>query len=502
MLPPAGSIHVGLLALTGIANFQRLGNQSNEDRRRLLQLVQDYGKVADAIDGILDDCVSACAETVPLESPERVGILVSKLALSKLSCKCSPGNSRRLCGLVSGLLDLEKEGDGCHHAGAAVWCAERFLTLLDFYCDFDPILAVPDALLSQSRVLQGVCANVSAVGSLLLARRDPERPSRLVAAKCSLDDFSLASAEASIAVGSGDEYCEVTGNFEALCRGRLRALREGCGIDAVVSTKAFGAKLQGFARELGMELFFCPEEDQVDRICSALGILPMQDFAAGGALSSARAKLALITKSGAVVLNARACESAGSGSGHEACRTVLLCSPNPTTCEQYRRLLRQSIKLVRAAVERVEGRAAGTSAIVRVVPGACAVEKRLLRAIDATLRGDSPAPMEDSIRLGLETARVMAKEPMAALAGSMAGTSAREGRREVLQSLLDPSDAVLCLDLFAEDCSQGFSKRVTDPGELGVLAPARAYHQAYRSALQVVHQVLRLMPLTPGSLGG
>ena len=84
----------------------------------------------------------------------------------------------------------------------------------------------------------------------------------------------------------------------------------------------------------------------------------------------------------------------------------------------------------------------------------------------------------------------------------MAGTSAREGRREVLQSLLDPSDAVLCLDLFAEDCSQGFSKRVTDPAELGVLAPARAYHQAYRSALQVVHQVLRLMPLTPGSLGG
>ena len=232
-------------------------------------MVQDFGNVFEAIDRLLDSCFSDSSKTVLLSNKGETLDSATQLILTKLSSKLAPKCSRILSDLLVKLLDVRggDERDGPPSFQRA------FLDVLRFSVQFDPILAIPDALVSQSLVMDGICANLSAAGSLLLPKRDRKAKVRFVAIEGSLEDLSLESvAAASVAVGSEEEYLRVTGGFEAVVRERLERYRTRWGVGAIVSTRRFGDKVRLLAMELGMELFFCPEESQVRRLCAAFGI--------------------------------------------------------------------------------------------------------------------------------------------------------------------------------------------------------------------------------------
>ena len=101
-----------------------------------------------------------------------------------------------------------------------------------------------------------------------------------------------------------------------------------------------------------MELFFCPEESQVRRLCAAFGI-PLADSAAAGGAGIAEGKVSVVSKANVLILCARSekWETKEAGEeGKDDRRTVLLCSPSPASCSQHGRLLRQCLQLVHKAV--------------------------------------------------------------------------------------------------------------------------------------------------------
>ncbi|UPR03975.1 hypothetical protein HOP50_14g73060 [Chloropicon primus] len=434
-----------MLALAGTATVRRIIESGTpRDKRRLLQLVQDYGSLIQSFEGMYHASVSECGKMIPLEAGNEdiVADAVMKLVFTKLSSKCSPSNSRRFSHLLKKLL----------------------------------------------QVVGGICAHLSSAGSRVAKSRDPEKTKRFIVAASSLEDFSIASCDkASVVVESSVDYLRVTNDFDALVRQRLRNLKEVWKVDAIVSTKSFGGRAILFAEQLGLELFFCPDQTQVDRLCCAFEIIPLDCYELSQRnFTGAECQLVVMSKNSTLLLNARrpppdrvnrCCEP--------SMKTILLCSPNASSCAQNSRFLRESVNLVAGAVEGNRQK----EAFMKIVPGGCAIEKLLLHQIEGCLSGCAGSKL-----FGLELLREMVKDQLTWCYNNASGSGSRKAKKELLTNLLDTSSTSACvLDL--RNCGGRVLNRKHNPLLLGIVHSAKAYREAYQSALQLVYQVLRLSPL-------
>lgn len=359
-----------------------------ERNRRLLQLVQDYDQVLTSFDAIFDECLSQCGKTVPLRNRKELAEVVFNLVFTKLSCKCSARNSGHLSTLLVSLFGL-----GGEESKVVERDEEGLASLLDFYDRHSPVLGVPGDLLSRSRIVDGVCLTLGPACSEIDERRDSAEEARFIVTKCSLDDFSVGS-DAAVSVRSAHDYARATASFEDLTRERLVALRQGCGATAIVSTVKFGERARCLAREVGIDLLFCPEEEEVDRLCAAFGVLPLTEAGPSAqAASTGLARVLIFSRGSSLILAAKpwGCEAAIVGA-----KTLVLCSPTPA---HHARLVRESLRVIASSVS--EG-------AVTTVPGACAMERRLLGAIGAALR-EGEVVLGASHRLGLEILGIMAR---------------------------------------------------------------------------------------------
>mmetsp|Transcript_502 Transcript_502/g.980 ORF Transcript_502/g.980 Transcript_502/m.980 type:complete len:616 (+) Transcript_502:113-1960(+) len=524
-----GSIYLGILALAGLSELGRLATpETFEQSRRLLQLAQDFGALVSAFESLLDTCLRGCAEEVPLNCREACLGAISNLARTKLACKCSPRSAKLLSALIVGLVDRSTSSSNrCQLEGNAF--AKALAQHLSAWTDFSPVLTVPDALLSRSQVLEGIFVNLSPASVI---RPERERNAaeattvRFVAVSCPLDDFSIGAAEAAVGVQSSAEYARASHGFERLAQRRLERLKAALGVSAVISTAKLGDRVKMFAKDLGLDLFFCPCEEEVRRLCSAFGILLCSeasvasldesgsghgDNGGGSLVVGVAGELKVLSKGSALILGATHPEPARAAS----LQTILLCAPTPALCSQYETLIAQAIRVVAASIERGghgDGDGGGGSMMIVVVPGACLVERRLLWLIsDFLAEGACEGNLRDSIALGLSIVKEMAREVLAAAAGNLFGSQQGVAAREGL--LLVPLDSdgsaaggnvgECCEGHRRHDCGnilrtsvldgEGRRQARGDPREWGIGHPAAYYRQAYGAALQFLHQQLRLM---------
>ena len=484
----------------------------------MLQLTLDFQKLMHTFDAFLDSCLTECSRKVPLDGKDAGMDALFKLVFTKLSCKCSPRIGKLLSKLVVELLKkaCSRDRAGKNDEGDREFFSECFVDSLDFYTRFNPSISASDMLVSKSEVLEGICMTLSSTGSVSFPAKliDPPHPTPLctysssslcfpflqviqhdrasnkrlqfMVLKSSIDDFS-AGVESGVQVHTSEDYHRVTDSFESVVQQRLERLKMALEVNAVISTVKFSNKVKMLANQMGMELFFCPNEDEVHRLCSAFGMLAQGGYSCG-ATSKEDAKMItscgqfrVMSRGATLILNIQApCHTTGEAQ-KMTLQTILLCAPTPASCSQYTRLLNQSLKLVRSAVIECP------MLHLAVVPGACFVEKRLLGHIsDALLEWESSA--EGSLALGLGIFKEMVKGPLNAASANILG-------HKKLLMVVDPNNRhTHALNLLNNCPGAGTKCVVSNPIDLGILHPACYYKQTYDSALQVVHQLLRLMP--------
>ncbi len=213
---------------------------------------------------------------------------------------------------------------------------------------------------------------------------------------------------------SSADYARASDGFERLAQRRLGRLKTVLGVTAVLSTAKPGNRVKMFARQLGIDLLFCPCEREMQRLCAAFGILLSSEanLAAywgegegkeGGKGNGKRGdgnangddnggldllvgvarELRVLSKDSALILGATPADPATSATPFQ---TILLCAPTPALCSQYERLVAETIRVVAASIGSTGDNSDGGGRM-SVIPGACLVEKRLVWLIDGFLAG-------------------------------------------------------------------------------------------------------------------
>ena len=346
---------------------------------------------------------------------------------------------------------------------------------------------------------------------------------KFVAVNCLLDDFDCSGLDSSVRVQSSNDYARVTNSYESLTFRRMQMLKSKCGVNAVISTQKFGDIVKLFGQQLEIDLLFCPEEDEVRRLCFAFEIPVLDDLAAlsqderngnKDPLSDhdkvtswiGEAKdIKILAKGSALILQVTLPET----SCNRKLQSIVLCAPSYASCKQYSRLLNEALVVVAQTLESNVSDDGG----VEIIPGACLIEKLVLIEIANILTHQQASSLHSSLCFGLEILQEMVRAPAVALGENMIGKDDTRVWKQFLHAMRDPAHEAFALNLLGggqseDSCSGILSDKtigftsvtrrrcVQNPVDIGVVHSHRYYGQMYRLALQLFYQMLRLVPTT------